>query len=515
MKFLKVLAALFLVTLIAAAGGLAALRVTGGTLAGLFAPPAPDTEALLSALAAPELAEAATPDGQALREAALAVRGYTLTGEPVQEGKTARQSVRVTVLDTQKLGEALNEGLRAGMEERVAAASRAAEIYENGAYRPELLRAAFDEALRACLREPGRYTADSELSLEFGWEKRAWHLANYSALAQALLDGGAAQADEAAQALFTAAAAALPILPLHYAIPESALAGPVPDPGNFGETDDPAVIEELLRRPEARALIGEQTTVWNAGIERFPNSPIRYYLDETLLVLVWQEVEARAVGTFSEIFVADGSQLRRKIAGDAPFDLHFRTCSQFAWDTNAVLAVGGDFYHHGRACGISVYQREICRFEPNTCDVCYITADGDMLFSYRGQFTSEDEVRQFLADNDVLFSLAFGPVLIDNGADMTPTSYAWGEINDTYARSALGVKHGICLSNGVGVIDSDYRGEVCAGLCNVSDKPYTIEPFERVCQMVIAPVLTPDVVEVDELSDTARGEGGFGSSGRK
>ena len=84
-----------------------------------------------------------------------------------------------------------------------------------------------------------------------------------------------------------------------------------------------------------------------------------------------------------------------------------------------------------------------------------------------------------------------------------------------YARSGLGVKHGICLSNGVGVIDSDYRGEVCAGLCNVSDKPYVIEPFERVCQMVIAPVLTPDVVEVDELSDTARGEGGFGSSGRK
>ena len=66
-----------------------------------------------------------------------------------------------------------------------------------------------------------------------------------------------------------------------------------------------------------------------------------------------------------------------------------------------------------------------------------------------------------------------------------------------------------------GVIDSDYRGEVCVGLCNVSDKPYVIEPFERVAQMVIAPVLTPDITEVDELSDTARGEGGFGSSGRK
>ena len=84
-----------------------------------------------------------------------------------------------------------------------------------------------------------------------------------------------------------------------------------------------------------------------------------------------------------------------------------------------------------------------------------------------------------------------------------------------YARSGLGVKHGICLANGVGVIDSDYRGEVCVGLCNVSDKPYVIAPGERIAQMVIAPVFTPDVVEVSELSDTQRGAGGFGSTAKK
>ncbi len=84
-----------------------------------------------------------------------------------------------------------------------------------------------------------------------------------------------------------------------------------------------------------------------------------------------------------------------------------------------------------------------------------------------------------------------------------------------YARSGLGVKHGVCLSNGVGVIDSDYRGEICVGLCNVSDKPYVIEPGERVAQMVVAPVLTPEIVEADELGDTDRGEGGFGSTGKR
>lgn len=82
-----------------------------------------------------------------------------------------------------------------------------------------------------------------------------------------------------------------------------------------------------------------------------------------------------------------------------------------------------------------------------------------------------------------------------------------------YARSGLGVKHGICLANGVGVVDSDYRGEVCVGLCNVSDKPYTIEPNERIAQMVIAPVIIPEIEETDELDDTQRGEGGFGSTG--
>ena len=83
-----------------------------------------------------------------------------------------------------------------------------------------------------------------------------------------------------------------------------------------------------------------------------------------------------------------------------------------------------------------------------------------------------------------------------------------------YARSGLGVKHGICLANGVGVIDSDYRGEICVGLCNVSDKPYVIAPEERVAQMVIAPVLLPEIVESDALSGTERGAGGFGSTGK-
>lgn len=83
-----------------------------------------------------------------------------------------------------------------------------------------------------------------------------------------------------------------------------------------------------------------------------------------------------------------------------------------------------------------------------------------------------------------------------------------------YARSGLGIKHGICLSNGVGVVDSDYRGEISVGLINLGPEDYTISPGERIAQMVFAPVIRAELSEVMELPETERGTGGFGSTGR-
>ena len=83
-----------------------------------------------------------------------------------------------------------------------------------------------------------------------------------------------------------------------------------------------------------------------------------------------------------------------------------------------------------------------------------------------------------------------------------------------FARSGLGVKHGIALSNGVGVIDSDYRGEIKVGLTNLSDQPYTVQPGDRIAQMAVIPVVQAQIVPVEELDKTARGAGGFGSTGQ-
>ena len=83
-----------------------------------------------------------------------------------------------------------------------------------------------------------------------------------------------------------------------------------------------------------------------------------------------------------------------------------------------------------------------------------------------------------------------------------------------YARSSLGAKRGLAPANKVGVVDSDYRGEVRVVLLNHSKEPQTIQPGERVAQFVITPVLTPAYVESEELDDTTRGAGGFGSTGK-
>ena len=83
-----------------------------------------------------------------------------------------------------------------------------------------------------------------------------------------------------------------------------------------------------------------------------------------------------------------------------------------------------------------------------------------------------------------------------------------------YARSGLAIKHGLSPANCVGVIDSDYRGQVHVGLHNLSGEPYTVQPGDRVAQLMVVPVAAPEIEVVDALPETVRGAGGLGSTGR-
>lgn len=124
---------------------------------------------------------------------------------------------------------------------------------------------------------------------------------------------------------------------------------------------------------------------------------------------------------------------------------------------------------------------------------------------------------EFAAGAD-LCALLDSPVDIAPGqCFLVPTGIAaelpQGTVGLICARSGLAVKRGLAPANKVGVIDCDYRGEIKVALFNQSPQVQTINPGERVAQLVIVPYITADFTEASELSDTVRGEGGFGSTG--
>ena len=119
-----------------------------------------------------------------------------------------------------------------------------------------------------------------------------------------------------------------------------------------------------------------------------------------------------------------------------------------------------------------------------------------------------------------LYACLDAPVTIEpRGLYKIPTGVAIalpdsGTVGLIFARSGLGVNHGVSLPNAVGVVDSDYRGELIVGIGNTGTEPYVLRPGERFAQLVIMPVYSAELLETEELGETRRGAGAFGSTGR-
>ena len=187
----------------------------------------------------------------------------------------------------------------------------------------------------------------------------------------------------------------------------------------------------------AAALLDGQTLSWNPDIQLKPGSTIEWYYDETILAISWQEVLHNCVHNFAEIKIAHPSQFRRFLAGGSYGASKQLFCSAMAADANAVVASNADFYNF-RTYGINVYQGDLYRFVGNVVDTCFIAGNGDLLMSPVGEFSSAAEVEAFIAEHDVQFSLAFGPIEILNGEVQPLDYYPIGEIEDKYSRSSLG-----------------------------------------------------------------------------
>ena len=223
-----------------------------------------------------------------------------------------------------------------------------------------------------------------------------------------------------------------------YSTPESALGAPRPDPALFGETDDPNVVQAVV--DSAAELLEGQSLAWNKDIAFMPGSTIRYYCDETILAIAWKEALGNSAVSFGEIKTADGSQIRRYIANNSYGSDVQLYASDMARDVNAVIALNGDFYAF-RKIGVTVYARQLYRNEGKSLDTCFITADGDLVFAHRGELQSDEDTRRFMAEHNVIFSLSFGPILVENGELKSAESYGSypiGEINNIYSRSGIG-----------------------------------------------------------------------------
>ena len=216
-----------------------------------------------------------------------------------------------------------------------------------------------------------------------------------------------------------------------YTIDETATVAPVPDPDGFGTTDDPAVIQKLI--DDAWELLAGQDMIWSPDADFVPGEPMRYYYDETILVIQWKEYIDGRCCTMAEVKLAHGSQIRRKIADDT------YGSSVRLYASEMANAANGDFYTF-RNIGITVYQRQLYRSDLDSVDTCFFDTNGDMIFSKAGQFSDSAAAEQFIQDNDILFSVSFGPVLVDNGELIHCDSYTIGEINTQYSRSCIAQK---------------------------------------------------------------------------
>ena len=226
----------------------------------------------------------------------------------------------------------------------------------------------------------------------------------------------------------------IPPIRKQYWIEEDTLVAPEPNQALFGRTDNREEMAKILH--DARWLLDGQTTYFQPDQQLYEDSIVRYYLDDSIFAITWQEVHDGSVYTFSEIKVSHPSQFRRHLAGgEYGSDMQYLT-TEMAAEVNAVVASAGDFYRF-RDFGAVVYQGQAKRVEGTYAETCYVDANGDLHFTYGGDVLKVEEVQQFVDERNIQFSLAFGPILVDNYEVVDHTWYGVGEINEGYARAAL------------------------------------------------------------------------------
>ena len=211
---------------------------------------------------------------------------------------------------------------------------------------------------------------------------------------------------------------------------------PPPNPSCFGETDDPASLQWLL--DDAAGLLKGQETLFTTETKIHEGSKVHYYLDESIMVIVWKENINNYIYTIAEVKVSDPSQFIRKISDDRVGSVTLFTTTQFASQLNDVLTCSADYYMC-RQFGIMVYEGKVeLYYNGHGAETCFVDYDGNLILTPKHTFDSKESVQKFVDENNIRFSLAFGPILVNNGVRSDPDFYGLGEPLEKYPRTALG-----------------------------------------------------------------------------
>ena len=219
-----------------------------------------------------------------------------------------------------------------------------------------------------------------------------------------------------------------------YWLSDEDLVAPEPNPDCYGFASSPAELEPVIE--QAAELLDGQSLVFDTQVTISPDSEIVYYLDETIFVITWKEMYGDREYAFSEVKIQHPSQFRRFLSGGTYGSGVLYTATDMAASVNAVTASSADYYAY-RPFGNTVHNGAVMRCGDKLLDTCYIDTQGDLHLIRAGQMTEKEQIEAYIKENNIRFSLAFGPILLENGELIANYYYPIGEVTRAYSRAAL------------------------------------------------------------------------------
>lgn len=362
-------------------------------------------------------------------EAYIKSLDYELQGGLYATASGLMQDVKLISMELDTVTANLGSRAKTLLSSTIESAGNVAEIYdEKNNYREDLVMETMEEAVRQALEEDVRYTYQI-LSLPLVYSGGQWWIRPEEGC------GGLLDRFEMYMNHVTSDAleGVLSIEKVYWLLDENPVA-PKPDEEHYGEATNPLELVPVIERAEK--LLDGQELAFQTDTEIREDSTITYYLDETILCITWQHMVDGAVYTCSEVKIAHPSQFRRFLSDDRFASGKLYKATEMAASVNAVTASNGDYYAY-RGYGNLVYHGEVKMAENRYMDTCYVDEKGDLILVDFGKLYKKEDVQRFVDEHGIRFSLAFGPILVEDGRVTAKYDYAVGQTDGYYSRSAL------------------------------------------------------------------------------